>query len=147
MIAAAPACNFQCTRETASGNTNMTTPGSSPPAEIDVSPVQAPAGVRIASTLCWVVGVLTILITLAVAIPTISSSGTPLFLAVNLLAGVAVCVAAFLIRRQRRLGVLVMVLAWALPTLVSVLNHQPARGSLLLFVALLLAGANWKHFR
>jgi hypothetical protein len=125
----------------------MTSPRSDQPPEGTASPAQVPAGVLIASTLCWVVGILTILITLAVAIPTISSSGTPLFLAVNLLAGGAVCVAAILIRRQRRLGVLVMVLAWALPTLVSVLNHQPARGSLLLFVALLLAGVSWKHFR
>src|SRR5207245_11509065 len=55
--------------------------------------------------------------------------------------------AAVLIRRQRRLGVLVMLLAWALATLVLVLDHQSARGSFLLFVALLFAGATWKHFR
>jgi hypothetical protein len=104
-------------------------------------------GVRIASTLCWVVGILTILVGLAVGIPALAVPGGALFLAVNLLAGGAVCVAAVLIRRQRRMGVLVMLLAWALPTVVTVLNHQPARGSLFLFVALLFAGANWKHFR
>jgi len=103
--------------------------------------------VRIASTLCWVVGILTILVTLAVGIPAISTRGGALFLAVNLVAGGAVCLAAILIRRQRRLGVLVMLLAWALPTIVAVLNHLPARGSLFLLVALLLAGANWKYFR
>ena len=111
------------------------------------SPAPAPTGVRIASTICWVVGVLTILVSLAVGIPLLSAPGGLLFLVVNLLAGAAVCVAAVLIRRQQRLGVLIMLLAWALPTLVSVLNHQPARGSLLLLVALLFAGANWKHFR
>jgi hypothetical protein len=87
------------------------------------------------------------LVALAVGIPAVSSGGGALFLAVNLVAGGAVCVAAVLIRRQRRLGVLVMLLAWALPTIVAVLRHQPVRGSLFLFVALLFAGANWKHFR
>lgn len=111
------------------------------------APALAPTGVRIASTLCWVVGVLTILVSLAVGIPALSAPGGTLFFLVNVLAGAAVCVAAVLIRRQLRLGVLVMLLAWAVPTIVTVLNHQPARGSLLLLVALLFAGANWKHFR
>ena len=115
------------------------------PAEA-ATPTPAPAGVRIASTLCWVVGVLTILVTLAVGIPLLSSGGALVFLSVNLVAGLAVCVAAFLIRRQRRLGVLVMLLAWALPTVVALVSHQPVRGSLFLLVALLFAGANWKHF-
>jgi hypothetical protein len=122
----------------------MTHPSAAPPA---TPPPLVPAGVRIASTLCWVVGVLTILVALAIGIPTLSTPGGLLFLGVNLTAGVAVCVAAVLIRRQLRLGVLVMLLAWALPTVVAVLNHQPVRGSLFLFVALLFAGANWKHFR
>ena len=122
----------------------MTHPSAAPPA---TPPPLVPAGVRIASTLCWVVGVLTILVALAVGIPALSTPGGFLFLGVNLTAGVAVCVAAVLIRRQLRLGVLVMLLAWALPTVVAVLNHQPVRGSLFLFVALLFAGANWKHFR
>lgn len=124
----------------------MASPSHIQPAEINATPAQAPAGVRIASTLCWVVGVLTILVALAVGIPAISSGGGVLFLTVNLVAGGAVCAAAVLIRRQRRLGVLVMVLAWALPTIVAVLSHQQARGSLFLLVALLFAGANWKHF-
>jgi len=120
---------------------------SSPPVTDDSSPAAAPAGVRIASTLCWVVGVLTILVTLAVGIPILSTGAGLQFVAVNLVAGVAVCVAAILIRRQRRLGVLIMLLAWALPTVVAVLGHQPVRGSLFLLVALLFAAANWKHFR
>ena len=125
----------------------MGTPIPSQPSDSKASPSQAPTGVRIASTLCWVVGILTILVALAVGIPAMSSAGGALFLTVNLLAGGAVCAAAVLIRRQRRLGVLVMLFAWALPTVVAVLNHQPVRGSLFLFVALLFAGANWKHFR
>ena len=117
-----------------------------PPSQSVPPPAQVPTGVRIASTLCWVVGVLTILVSLAIGIPALSSGGGSLFLGVNLIAGAAVCLAAVLIRRQRRLGVLVVLLAWALPTAVAVLSHHSVRGSLLLFIALLFAGANWKHF-
>ncbi len=125
----------------------MTTPASSRPTAPGAASAPAPIGVRVASTLCWIVGVLTILVNVAVGIPVISAGGNVFFVAVNLVAGGAVCLAALLIRRQRRLGVLVMLLAWALPTLVLVLNHESARGSFLLFVALVFAGANWKHFR
>jgi hypothetical protein len=103
--------------------------------------------VRIASTLCWIVGVLTILIALAVGIPAISAGTGLVFLGVNVLAGVIVCAAAIQIRRQRKIGVLLLVVAWAMPTVVALLQGLPVRGSLLLFVALLFAGANWKHFR
>jgi len=85
-------------------------------------------------------------VAIAIGVPALSSGGGSLLLGVNLIVGAAVCLAAVLIRRQRRLGVLVVLLAWALPTVVAVLSHHTARGSLLLFVALLFAGANWKHF-
>jgi len=122
----------------------MTTPAPSQPAN---PPTQSPTGVRIASTLCWVVGVLTILAALAIGIPAISSGAGLLFIVVNLLAGLIVCVAAVQIRRQRKIGVLLMLVAWAIPTVVALVQHLPVRGSLLLFVALLFAGANWKHLR
>ena len=106
-----------------------------------------PAGIRIASILCWIVGVLTVLVSLAIGIPAISSGAGLLFVAVNGLAGVIACSAGIQIRRQRRIGVLLMVLAWAVPTTVALLQRLPATGSLQLFVALVLAGANWKHLR
>jgi len=109
--------------------------------------LQVPTGVKIASTLCWVVGVLTILAAFAIGIPAISSGAGLLFIGVNVAAGAIVCVAAVQIRRQRRLGVLLMLVAWAIPTVVALVQHLPVRGSLLLLVALLFAGANWKHFR
>ena len=108
---------------------------------------QVPAGVRIASTLCWVVGVLTILVGIAIGFPAISSGAGLPFIAVNAGAGVLVCVAAVQIRRQRKLGVLLLLVAWAIPTGVALVQHLPVRGSLALFVALLFAAANWKHFR
>src|SRR2546426_11832150 len=122
----------------------MTGPTPSQPAS---PPTQVPAGVRIASTLCWVVGVLTILAALAIGIPAISTGAGLLFITVNLLAGAIVCVAAVQIRRQRKIGVLLMLVAWAIPTVVALVQHLPVRGSLLLFVALLFVGANWKHLR
>jgi hypothetical protein len=125
----------------------MTTPAPSQPANPPIQSAQVPTGVRIASTLCWVVGVLTILAALAIGIPAISSGAGLLFISVNGVAGVIVCVAAVQIRRQRRIGVLLMLVAWAIPTVVALVQHLPVRGSLLLFVALLFAGANWKHFR
>jgi hypothetical protein len=122
----------------------MTTPT---PSQSSTQSPQAPPGVRLASTLCWVVGVLTILAALAIGIPSISSGAGLAFIAVNVLAGVLVCFAAVQIRRQRKLGVLVLVVAWAIPTVVALAQHLPVRGSLLLFVALVVAAANWKHFR
>ncbi len=120
------------------------TPAPSQPA---TPSAQVPTGVRIASTLCWVVGILTILIAFAVGIPAIASGTGLLFIIINVLAGAIVCVAAVQIRRQRKIGVLLILFAWAIPTVVALVQHQPVRGSLLLFVALLFAGANWKHFR
>jgi hypothetical protein len=111
------------------------------------TPAQVPAGIRIASTLCWIVGVLTILVALAIGIPAISSGAGLLFIAVNGVAGAIACVAGVLIRRQRKVGVLVMLLAWAIPTAVALVQHLSPSGSLLLFLALLLSAANWKHFR
>jgi hypothetical protein len=125
----------------------MTTPTPFQPANPPTQAVLVPAGVRIASTLCWVVGILTIVAALAIGIPAISSRAGVLFIAVNVVAGVIVCVAAVQIRRQRKIGVLLMLVAWAIPTVVALVQHLPVRGSLLLFVALLFAGANWKHLR
>jgi hypothetical protein len=123
---------------------------STPPPPPPPPPTQIPAGIRIASTLCWIVGVLTILVSLALGIPAISSGAGGaglLFVAVNGSAGVIACFAGVLIRRQRKIGVLVMLLAWAIPTVVALMQHLSPSGSLLLFVALLLSAANWKHFR
>ena len=125
----------------------MTTPASPQPATPPISSGSVPAGVRIASTLCWVVGIVTILVALAIGIPAISSGAGLLFIAINGLAGAIVCAAAVQIRRQRKVGVFLMLIAWAIPTVVALVQHLPVTGSLLLFVALLLAGANWKHFR
>jgi len=117
------------------------------PANPRTKSVKPPTGVRIASALCWVVGAITILVALAMGIPAISSGSGLVPTVMNVLAGVIVCVAAVQIRRQRKIGVLLMLVAWAIPTVAALVQHLPVRGSLFLFVALLFAGANWKHFR
>jgi hypothetical protein len=113
------------------------------------APILAPTGIRIASTLTWVVGVVTLLAAVAIGIPSLSGPEATVWpLLLNSAVGVAVCAAAFLVRRQKRIGVLVLVLAWATPTVVAVAQHQsPQGGPLLIIVALLLVGANWKHLR
>ena len=121
----------------------MTTPS---PAEPSLTALP-PTGVRIAATLCWLVGVFTIVVALAIGIPAISTGDGLAFIAVNVVAGALVCAAAVQIRRQRKTGVLLMLVAWAIPTVVAVLQGLPVRGSFMLFVALLFAAANWKHFR
>ena len=125
----------------------MTTPSA---ADQATSPApEIPKGIKIASTLCFVVAIATFLMGLAVGIPALSAetpSVVPL-LGTSLVA-LAVCGAAILIRRQRRLGVLVLALAWATPVVAALLQHQPVTGGpLLVIIALLLAGANWKDLR
>lgn len=113
------------------------------------SPAMAPRGVRIASTLCWIVGIVTILMALAMGIPALSESGgSVLWLVISCAVGGAVCVAAILIRRQRQAGVLILVLAWATPYAIALAERQtPHGGPILVIVALVLAASNWKHLR
>jgi len=106
----------------------------------------APVGVRVASTLCWVVGVLTVLAAFALGIPALSAGESPVPFIVNLAAGLVLCVGGFLVRRQLRTGALVVVLAWAAPTAFALVGgHTPRGGPFLLFVAVLFIGANWKY--
>ena len=114
----------------------------------DEAPAQRPTGIRVASTLCWVVGVLTVLTAVAVGIPVAASGGPAWPLIVNVTAGGLIIVGAVFVRKQRRLGALFVALAWALPTGATLLAGQTPRGGpLLLIIALLLVLANWKHFK
>jgi hypothetical protein len=123
----------------------MTTP---PDVASEPTTTPVPAGIRIASTLCWIVGIATILGSFVFGLPGVTGFNSSLVPpAVSLIDGVGVCAAAYLVWRRRRLGVLVMLFAWALPVAVAVLNHQPAQGNLFLFGSLLLLGANWRNLR
>jgi len=104
-------------------------------------PALAPAGVRIASTLCWLVGVITVIaaFTMRLAWP---------WMLATLAAGALVIAAGVLTRRGRRTGAYLIALAWALPSLVSFATGGGAKpGSLLLLIAGVVLLANWKHLK
>ncbi|MFN2570044.1 MAG: hypothetical protein ABR537_00325 [Gemmatimonadales bacterium] len=92
-------------------------------------------------------GIFTIVAAVVIGVPAISSGDGLLFIAINGMAGTLACAAAMQIRRQRKIGVVLMMVAWAIPAVVALVQHLPVRGALLLFVALLFASANWRHLR
>ena len=82
---------------------------------------------------------------LAVGIPQMESVGS-LPMVINAIAGAGVCVAGYLVRKQRKSGAYLIVAAWALPTVVGMLDGGGAKpGNLLLLVALIGLVPNWKH--
>lgn len=117
------------------------------PVTTDAERPLAPSGIRIASTLCYIVGVLAFLITLAVGIPALSQPEPPLFfLGANTVGALLAVAAGVLVRRQLRTGGLLVVVAWAFPTLVGYLTHTGRGGpGVLLLVAMLFTLVNWKH--
>jgi hypothetical protein len=108
-----------------------------------------PAGIRVASTICWLVGIVTILIAFAVGIPAARGAGGSMSAAViSALAGLMVCAAGYLVRQRRKSGALLVVLAWAAPGIIGLANGTGARGgSFLLFAAMVALLLNWKHLR
>jgi hypothetical protein len=108
----------------------------------------APTGIRVASTLCWLVGLLTLGVAIAVYLPPVNhtSEGLAAFL-VMVIAGATVCVAGFLVRRRKKLGAYLVVGAWALPLIWDLAIGAPARPNFLLFAAMVTLLANWKHLQ
>ncbi len=113
------------------------------------SDLTVPRGIRIASTLCYFVGGLTILITVALAIPVLAQPNPPLLLlGANLFGGALACAAGYLVRAQSRIGGFLVVLAWAFPSVVLLLSHEEVRaGPLFLLIAMIYTLTNWKHLR
>ena len=121
-----------------------------PPESAPAAPAPlAPAGIRIPSTLCWLVGITTIGITIAIGIPEFGHSReATTFVILNGAAGVMVCLAGYLVRQRRRVGILLVFLAWAAPSIESVASGGGAQaGNLLLLVALVALLMNRKHLR
>ena len=110
-----------------------------------LSAASPPFGLRVAASLCAVVGVLSVFGALAVSLPLVGHDPRSwLPLTVNLAAAFLMCAAAVLTWRKRRLGVACVVLAWALPTLVNLLGGAPLHApSLLMVLALVTLAGNW----
>lgn len=124
----------------------MTAP--TPQAAEHAAPVNTPIGVRIAATLSAIVGVVTALTSIAVGVPAATGSNPvilPLIIGVS--AGIGCCIAAVMLWRRRRVGVLVLVLSFAVPMVAALAVGLPVSGNILITAALLLAAANWKHLR
>lgn len=106
-----------------------------------------PLGIQAASTLCWFVGIVTIGTALALRLPAANGAFGILQVLLDLVVGATVCIAGYLLRQRRRLGAVIVIAAWALPTVVSVLSGQFPRGNYLLLAAMLMLLPNWKHLR
>ena len=104
---------------------------------------------RVASTLCAIVGLVTVLGALVIGIPALKSeTPTSLPLVAGLLSGAAVVAAALLVLRGRRLGGILIVAASIAPTLLSLLIENRFRAPpLLLILALITVLANWNQLR
>jgi hypothetical protein len=108
-----------------------------------------PTSLLVASTLVWLVGILTCLITTAIGIPAMQGAGVPaLPLVSSLVLGLMLCVAGFQLRRRRRLGVYFVLLALLVVGLGRIVLHTPgSAGFGLALVVLLLGLLNWKELR
>jgi hypothetical protein len=104
---------------------------------------------RIASTLCWIVGVITLLGALAIGIPASQAAAPTIIpLLAGLIAGIAVIAAAILVRRARRLGGILILVATTLPSLIILAAEDTLRAPpLLLLLAAITVLANWTRLR
>ena len=117
---------------------------------VETTPARLPSGLRIASTLAWIWGVLFILSTLAVGIPTIAQNGVfnraalvVIFLA---LLAAALCYAGYGLRKARRNAGWVAIVVGAFLILVPIVYRAPIT-RVGIFVNLLIVGltiANWR---
>jgi hypothetical protein len=106
-----------------------------------------PLALRIAAGLCAVVGMLSVFaaIALGAARHTANSVAWIVF-GSNLTAALLMCAAAAQTWRARKIGTLFVVLAWAVPTVMSLLLGQSPRGpSLLMVLALIVLASNWRE--
>ena len=108
-----------------------------------------PISLRIAVVLCVIVGVVSLIQVISTILPLIGTA-TPIWtpLAVNASAALLMCVAAVLAWFRRRLSLLAIVAAWALPSAVNFAAGQPVHyPAIVMVLAFLTLGANWRHLR
>ena len=108
-----------------------------------------PLGLRLAAGLCAVVGILSIFGALALSGSLSAPNGLGwVVLGSNLSAALLMCAAAVQTWRRRTIGALFVVLAWAVPTGMTLLLGQAPRGpSLLMLLALITIASNWRELQ
>jgi len=104
-----------------------------------------PLPLLVAGGLCAAVGILSFFVALAVGIPLLRTAPASwISLVVNTTASILMCVAAVLAWKRRKLAVVMIALAWFLPTLTNLLAGQsPRLPSLLMVLALLTLALSW----
>jgi len=108
-----------------------------------------PIALRIAAVLCAIVGVVSLIRVLMATVPLIGSA-TPVWkpLAVNASAALLMCVAAALAWFRRRLSLLAIVAAWALPSIVNFAAGQPVHyPAIVIVLAFLTLAVSWRHLQ
>ena len=108
-----------------------------------------PISLRVAAVLCAIVGIVSLIRVLTAIVPLIGSAA-PIWmpLAVNASAALLMCVAALLAWFRRRLSLLAIVAAWALPSAVNFAAGQPVHyPALVMALAFITLGANWRHLQ
>lgn len=108
-----------------------------------------PISLRIAVVLCAIVGIVSLILVLRSTVPLIGSA-TPVWtpLAVNASAALLMCVAAVLAWYRRRLSLLAIVAAWALPSAINFAAGQPVHyPALVMVLAFITLAVSWRHLR
>ena len=118
------------------------------PETVGVQP-PIPMGIRIASALCWLIGILSLAFGFRLYTP--SMLGVPVLLIPFLLtmAGViATCFAGYLAGRRRKSAAYLLVVALALPSISNLgAGAAASRTPWALLIAILALVANWRHLR
>lgn len=106
---------------------------------------KVPLPLLVAGGLCAAVGIISFFVALAVGIPLLRVAPSSwISLLVNTSALILMCVAAVLAWKRRKLAVVMIGLAWFLPTLLNLFAGQsPRLPSLLMVLALLTLALSW----
>jgi hypothetical protein len=114
------------------------------------SPSEIPQGLKIASTLSWLMGVITLAIGLAIGIPAASTAGRGLLPAVGMAAaGLALCYAGYGLRKALPSGAIAAIAASG-AYIVFQLVTTGGKIALAMWFHLAIIGlvaSNWKHLR
>jgi len=113
------------------------------------SQTRAPMGIRIASTLCWLVGISSLAFGFRrYSLPMLRVPALLIPLLLTGAAAIATCFAGYLAAKRRKSAAYLLIVALALPFISNFAARVPAsKVPLVLLLAILALVANWKHLR